>query len=130
MSIATYGSTITPFTPVNVLPLPGEPITWDWMDVISQFSQRYLRMATAIATIASFGDYTFDYSALRCEIIPPYLHIYVRESSMWNQYIPPIPDPIIFNSMPYLQWRNIGVGTAVLENRTWQTRVVLMIAYM
>ena len=127
--IGTYGSTIYPPTPFNVLPEPGDAISWDWMDSIAQFSQRYLKMATVIATVTSGGTYLFDYSSLRCDIHPPYLLAYYFQDSQWKRWVdyeygvdPP--------NAKFIEFLNIGIGTAQFHPVTGTTQAWLFSAYL
>ncbi len=89
--LGTYGSSIYSFFPVKILPEPDDIITFDWMDSIGQFQQRYLKFGTLIATISSGSFRYFDYSAFRCDFFPPYIKVYVYNPDnttweFWNPY--------------------------------------------
>jgi len=130
----TYGSTIYSITPSKLLPSPDSMITWDWMNALGEFSQRFYKMATVIATIASAGSYLFDYSALRCDYFPPYLKLYVRESGQFNQFIgtAPVYDNVsgLIQSHPYFQFTEIGLGSSMVVNHTGTSQYALLMAYL
>lgn len=135
-SIGTYGSSIYPPTPYNVLPEPGDALTYDWQDAISQFSQRYMKMATVIATVVSDGTYFFDYSALRNDLHPPFLCAYFYEDSKWKRWVDydynaanSIGVNITYGSR-YIEFVNIGIGTSQFHPFTGTTQAWLLTAYL
>jgi hypothetical protein len=76
----TYSNTYQPFIPANVLPEPADIITWDWMETLSQFAQRFTRIATYSATVANGAKYVIDYSSLHCDFFPPLIKTYIWDS--------------------------------------------------
>ena len=127
--LATYGSSIFSPTPSNILPEPGDDLSYDWMDIVGLFSQRFRRMATVIATIADSGSYYFNYSALRCDYFPPILQAYYFDNAgtMWHSYT---NDLGTFGVNRTAEWYHVGLGTAMFWNRTGQSRAWMMIAYL
>lgn len=91
-TLATYAGTYRPFTPSHLIPEPSESITWDWMDTLSQFSQRFSKIATSVATMGFGTYYSFDYSALGCDYFPPLLKAYVHRAGYW--YEPIYEEPV------------------------------------
>lgn len=130
----TYGSTIYAMTPSKILPSPDDMITWDWMDAVGLFSQRFFKMATTIATIANGGTATFDYSALRCDYFPPFLKAYVFNpvSSGYDEWIGTISTGTGMESWmkTYHQFVAINLGTARLINNTGTQRIFQLLAYL
>jgi len=126
MSYGTYTSG-TPFTPINVLPEPGDPITYDWMDTIAQFTQRYTNMIHQIATLSNGGSYLLDYSTLQCDFFPPYLHFYVRSGTSWAEFYS-YTHPMAPGG--YILWHDIDLSRATFTNWTGTNFVFLLIAYL
>ena len=132
--IGTYGSSIAPFFPYKILPEESDIITWDWMDSIGQFQQRYLKIATSIATIADTDEAIFNYSALRCDFFPPYLKFYVYEPliSAFEIYNPftdtsaGVPEAEAIRLIIY----GVGLGTCKVVNNLNRPRSFLMVAYL
>jgi len=115
-NLGTYPSSYIPFFPSNVLPLPGDDLSYDWMETISQFSQRYMKMATAIATIAyNGGSYTFDYSSLGCDVFPPFLKCYYYDTyyNSWCQFVGQHTTSALPTDKAFFS--NIGLGSANLK---------------
>jgi len=121
--LGTYGSSVYGFTPSNILPEPIDDLTWDWMDVVGQWTQRFRKMATVIATVASTGTYTFQYQALRCDYFPPILkaYYYNTAATQWDRFV---------GNAVGAKWQEIGLGTAKLVNHTGASRAFLMMAYL
>jgi hypothetical protein len=77
--IGTYSSGYIAFTPVNILPESSDLITWDWMETISQYSQRFNKMVSYNdIVIETSGKYVIDYSSLGCDFFPPLIKVYER----------------------------------------------------
>ena len=76
--IGTYASGYKPFTPINAMPSPKDPITWDWMETISQWGQRFNRsMVFGPVILAPLsGTYLLQYGSLNCEYFPPIIKVY------------------------------------------------------
>lgn len=131
--IGTYGSSIYPFFPYKVMPEPGDLITWDWMDVISQFSQRYLKYATFIGTFSQIQVATLDYSALRCDFFPPYIKAYFFDSSTgkFKTYNPWSDNTISSDTPKGYTIFDVGLGTCKMRNDFRADNVVYhVIAYL
>lgn len=133
--LGTYGSAVYAPLMGNPLPLPGEGVTWDWMDSVGLFSQRFRRIAHVNATVTHGNYATFNYEALRCDYFPPYLEslIYDSAAGKWHKY----QDDSLFYGywswgclQRYTQFIRVGVGTAFLYNFTGETRVFHMVAYL
>ncbi len=43
-TLGTYSSGYKPWTPFVALPENGDAITWDWLNTMSQFSQRFKKL--------------------------------------------------------------------------------------
>jgi len=143
-SLGTYLSSYKPWTPSFIIPEPGESLTWDWMDGISQFSQRFRNVATHIATMTYGGTTTFDYSALGCDYFPPILKAYYHSGGgTWKQfdfattiYSPggtTTVNPSLYHDygQDYVQFKNIGFGTCLFVNNIGNNYTVWqLIAYM
>jgi len=84
--LGTFGSNV--FSPGLgwCIPQPGESVTYDWMNQMGAFSQRFRRMATVIATVNSGATYTFDYTGLRCDYFPPFLKSYWYNGGGWQSW--------------------------------------------
>ncbi len=108
----TYASNYIPFTPVNVLPEPSDMITWDWMDTVAQFAQRFTKIATYIATIAYADSYVIDYTALGCDYFPPLIKAYIyRESGVCYE-----PDWDGLSVGGYSRIKKITLSSGTFEN--------------
>lgn len=153
--IGTYSSSYFAWTPWNIIPEPGDPITYGWFDAVAQWTQRFIKIATVMATvngtvirnsgygraavgIGTAGTYDFDYSSLRCDYHPPYLKFYVRESSIWNEfaslgswYATPV-DEMLNNNGTYSSayFQDIGLGSARFVNNSGSQLVFYMVAYI
>lgn len=140
-TIGTYGSTIAPQYPSYLLPEPGDNISWDWKDMVGQFTQRFLRIATVCATVANDATYSFDYSALRCDYFPPvldamyFIGVDATYGTRWGKILngkDGASDSFLVTEYPDGVWEFIGVGlgTAQFVNRTGTARAWQLIAYM
>jgi hypothetical protein len=133
-SIGTYGSTIAPQTPWNVLPVPGDDITLDWMDMVAQFSQRYMKIATYIGTINDKSSFVFQYGSLKCDFHPPILHSYYYDTSCngWCVYITNGVEVITIGSYSPRQtsFSDVGLNCATFNNYSGGSHAFLLIAYM
>lgn len=130
--IGTYTSSDFPAFPFKTLPEPGDMITFDWMDSVAKFQQRYIRIATQIATVTDLSNFTFDYSSLRCDYFPPYIKVYVfdpEESQweIWNPYSDPSTPPT--NGFRFVI-TEVGLGSCKITNYLNRTRVFLAQAYL
>ena len=145
--LGTYGSTYFPMTPLNILPEPGDDITYGWLDKIAGFTQRYLKMATTTQIIANGGTYTFDYSALRNDFFPPVLRAYHWRSNTegFSLYDPNnpvgsyatyawavLPSVLMYTpyAKEYVQFFDIGLSSAKFVNKTGAQGTFLLIGYM
>jgi hypothetical protein len=74
--MADFGSYSSPtiFTPSNILPEPSNDITYDWMDAIAQYSQRFNQELIIDAVIT--GSHGINYSSLGCDYFPPIIKVY------------------------------------------------------
>jgi hypothetical protein len=133
--LATYGSAIAPFFPFKILPETGDMITWDWMDSIGQFQQRYIKMATIVATHSHGEIKEYNYGALRCDFFPPYIKVYVYDfvNSFWEIYSP-YSDPLgvdqnVTKRKTYAIY-DVGLGTCQIRSNLNQTRVFMLLAYL
>lgn len=127
-NLGTYPSSYIPFLPSNILPLPGDNLSFDWMETISQFSQRYMKMATAIATVSRLaGTYNFNYSSLGCDVFPPLLKIYYHKSGTgWC-----ILHDQNLDTDEKVWFQNIGLGTAdLIHDSLGADKAFYMIAYL
>ena len=98
------------------------------MDVVGQWSQRFRKMATVIATVVDNGSYTFDYAALRCDYFPPILEAYAYQNGGWAKYVSDVgalPAVTIYNKFAF-----VGLGSASFQNRSGETRSFLLMAYL
>lgn len=133
--IGTYGSSSFASFPFKVLPEPADIITYDWMDNISQFQMRYMRMATTIATVFSGENVVFDYSALRCDFFPPYIKVYIFNPEDEGTRAPfsiynPYSDPQSPSTGKFWRVQEIGLGSCKLVNQLLRKRVFLIQAYL
>mgnify|MGYP001565764634 CR=1 FL=1 len=129
--IGTYSSTIYPFTPTNILPEPGDIITWDWMDAVGIFSQRALRIATMALTAFPAGSQAiFNFSSLKCDNHPPYLKAYVKDGGVWKSWDSWIPGSVFTYPNHYIQFIQIGLGSARFFHETNANRDWFLIAYL
>ncbi len=138
--IGTFGSNIQAFTPINILPEPNTPISWDLLQAIGQFSQRFLPMATVIATVVHGGTYTFDYSKLGCDYFPPHLEVYIhflgsvnKDGSVtsWGQVWSRIStSQNIGPGIGWCQFRVVNIGNAKFVNYLGVDSPFLLIAYI
>jgi hypothetical protein len=75
----TYSGDYSPFMPVNILPEPTDPITWDWMEAVSQWSQRFNKMVSYDDVfVDAYGTYQLNYATLNCDHFPPVIKVYER----------------------------------------------------
>lgn len=124
--IGTYGSTqYGLYTPVNILPEVGDNISWQLLETVSRFSQRFRQMATVVATVAANGGYTFDYSELTCDYFPPFLDFYVYTDGFWQRF-----DREEDTTNKYALFQNIGLGTAIFKNIGNTLYPFLLMAYL
>lgn len=130
--IGTYTSGYIPFTPNNCLPEPGDDISFAWLSAISQFTQRFTKIATAFATLNAYGSYLFDYSSLGCDYFPPFLQAYRYnpDGTSYMQITGQMPKNVVF-------FRQIGLNSALLQDKqnweesdTWQENAYMLIAYL
>lgn len=142
-TLGTYSSGYKPWTPFYAIPENGDAITWDWMNSLSQFSQRFKKIATTIATMNWHGTTTFDYSALGCDYFPPILKAYYHAGGgTWKQfdfattYINPGGTTSPQNAVgsyarDKVQFRNIGLQDCIFVNEVANNVTVWqLIAYM
>jgi len=141
--LETYGA-YQVWTPSQIIPEPGDSITWDWMDGVAQFAQKFRQITTLVGSMNFNGTLVFDYgAAFNYDYFPPILkaYYYCPSEDSWRQfdfattYLYPGGTATNFIYGSYardsVQFRNIGLGTAqfvnhVLNNVTvWQ-----LIAYM
>ena len=127
--LGTYGSSV--FAPILgwTVPEAGESVTWDWMDNVALFTQRFRRMATYIATIADGGTETFNYAALRNDYFPPYLRSYYHNPGVgWQDWVGTYwYSP---NKLHYTVFCEIGLDSAKFINKTGETRAFLLMGYL
>lgn len=131
--LGTYGSSV--FSPALgwALPEPGDAVTWDWMDGVGLFTQRFCRMATLIATIADGGTQTFTYTALRNDYFPPYLRAYYNSAGIgWRDWVGThwYQKETPKEYLKYTVFCEIGLGTAKFINKTGASRAFLLIGYL
>ena len=127
--LGTYGSAVFAQTPAWSLPEPGDSLTWDWMNSVGEFSQRFRRMATVIATIADGATQAFDYSALRNDYFPPYLRAYYYDT-VNSEWLDHIQDIAFRTTSQFSKFVQIGLGTARFINHTGASRSWLLLAYL
>ena len=129
-SLGTYLPSYKPWTPSFIIPEPGESLTWDWMDGVSQFSQRFRNVATHIATINYDSYATFSYEALGCDYFPPILKAYYHSGGgTWKQFdfgttLMEKDDPslLLVNRYgdDYVQFQYITLGSCVFYNGVYR----------
>jgi len=123
--LGTYLTTELAQTPFKLLPEPGDIITRDWIDCVSLFSQRYMKVATTIATVANNANSIFDYSSLRCDFHPPFLEAYYYDTvdtAFARLYH--------IGNDQYLEFSEVGLGSAKFYQLTGATRAFFLLAYM
>jgi len=124
--LGTYLTTELAQTPFKLLPEPGDIITRDWMDCISLFSQRFMKVATTIASVTDNGNSIFDYSSLRCDFHPPFLYAYYYDTidAAWTKWEEGR------NPNTYIEFQEVGLGSAKFFHNTGSTRAFFFLAYM
>lgn len=126
----SYATNYAPQTPLNILPEPGDDLTYDWQEMVSQFSQRFLKYKKVIATVANDASYTFDYSELANDFTPPILRAYIYEDGIWNEYRGFTNKTVIPNVIRHAYFSGIGFGTSVFTNKSGASYPWMFIAYM
>jgi len=127
-NIGTYTSSYSPYIPSKILPEQGDMLTFDWMESISQFSQKFLKIATVQINIANNTTYNFDYSSLRCDEHPPFIKAYIKDStSGWLDYNELLNYPV---NNQYYNILNVGLGTCDIFNFIGSAQDFLLIAYL
>lgn len=143
MNLGTYLPSYTPWTPSYAVPEVGEAFTWDWLDAMGQFSQRFNKIATTIATLGFGGTAYFNYgTVLNDDYFPPILKAYYHAGGgVWKQfdfattYL--VPGGTINNynlgsyARDHVQFRQITNLDCYFVNHVWnQYTVWQLIAYM
>jgi hypothetical protein len=137
-------SSIQSFTPSNILPEPGDVISWDWLDVTSQWSLRLMNYTIATVTVANQGSTVFDYTSLKCDYIPPFLQSIVLKGTQWenpftgtsayaqtsHQGGPPMWQWTIANNGSYCWFQDVDMGHATFQNFLGTSYTFLLIAYL
>ncbi len=131
---STWGGTnFTPFTPYNILPEPGDHITYDWMYAAAQFAQRFNTMVIATVTVGSGASTSFDYSSLRCIDNFPILDadVYLGTTLGWSKlsYYVNHPYGNDNDQREFAYFGNIGSTQAYFYNRSAKT-IFLLKAYL
>lgn len=124
--IGTYGSGYSPFVFDKVLPDFNDMITFDWMESISQFSQRFIKIATSTVTIGNGSTYNFNYSSLQCDFFPPFICAYTQDPvTGWREFNLTLGH----NQNQYVEILNIGLGTCDIVNNTGASKTFHCISY-
>ena len=129
-TMGTYADGYRAWTPFNVLPEPDDYITWDWMDAVSQLTQRYRTIVQTVGTVGAGAGTIFDYSSLKCDVHPPILQFYIYNpaSATWRQFVEGAGDGGGYQHGA--QFYQIGLGTAKLWNYSTVLHPFKMIAYL
>jgi len=130
-NIGTYASSYTSFTPNKIIPSTDsqDMITFDWMETVSQFSQRFLKIATLQVFIPNSTTVNFDYSSLECDLHPPFIKVYKQDlTTGWIDFNQLLFYPSVNNL--YVDILNVGLGTCDVYNGSGGNSNFLLIAYL